>query len=328
MYFNYYLLFCVLNFFTAVRSIGLSKHQINSCVELFEKYKGSNNEIPRMRAIKYLLDLGYRKLSEIFPSKENVLNDRTVSEFLVFLADQDKTSDHWEEKGLTTYEVKLFVRMFDAHDKKSVHDGLLTNDELVNLFDKDLNLDRDAKEQIKNEFINDDSINVPKFLAAIVKHKPEGRGLDKTQIEKCFALYRSHLSHLITRAQNELLQTLHIVSDEYKNLLEFEHVRSAAKELQEFLVFWAEYNKGVDDNAPLLTSRQVREYIWKFTLHDQDKDGVLNFSEFNQLASTYFPGEDAELILETSYDPDNDYSMSAAMFLYMQLTIRSGHRRM
>lgn len=52
---------------------------------------------------------------------------------------------------MATFEVRLFVRMFDIHDQKGAHDGLITYAELVNLLDVDLNLDPDLEEKIKNE---------------------------------------------------------------------------------------------------------------------------------------------------------------------------------
>ncbi|XP_050425998.1 uncharacterized protein LOC126836539 [Adelges cooleyi] len=149
MYFKISLLFCALYFFTAVRTIGLSEQQINLCVQLSMKY----NKIPTTA----------------------VADNKTMPELLIHLASVEKESDDWEEKSLTTLEVRIFVGLFTIKDQKGDHDGLLTYAELVSLINNDLTLVPDVKENIKNEFNNGDSINAQKFLAAILKHKPEVR---------------------------------------------------------------------------------------------------------------------------------------------------------
>ncbi|XP_050425996.1 uncharacterized protein LOC126836538 isoform X2 [Adelges cooleyi] len=336
MYIKISLLFCALYFFTAVRSVGLREHQINSCVELSERYKIINNVIPRMRTMTHLMDLGYKMLINFFPSIE-------------------KKEDwiDWEEQNLTTHEVRIFMGMFTIQDKKGVHDGLLTYAELVSLINNDLTLKPDVKGNIKNEFNNGDLINAQKFLAAILKHKPEGKGLDKKQIQICSSLYKFDYDHLPAASLKDLLLKLQIVSNEYDSLLEFEQFQTAANELKELLVLWSEYNKDVDANSPSITSMEVREYLCDFSMYDRNGDGVLNYWEFEPIAHLYMPEYRAMDVLKKYSDlyftpeipefipisqsyPDiyiGDYwdgkcTMSAAMFLHLKYFLRFERKRL
>ncbi|XP_050425994.1 uncharacterized protein LOC126836537 isoform X2 [Adelges cooleyi] len=323
MYFKISLLFCALYFITAVWSIGLSLPQINSCVQLSKKYI------------------------------TNVIDDKTMPELLIKLAMVEKESDEWTEKGFTTYEVRLFVRMFTIQDKKGVHDGLLTYAELENLIDDGLSLKSDVKDKIKKKFNNDDLINAQQFLAAILEYKPEGKGLDKTQIQRCGILYKYDYGYLHTERLKDLLQALHIVSNDYNTLLEFEHFQTAANELKELLVIWSEYNKDVEENSPCFTSKEVREYISEFSLYDRNMNGVLKFEEFKPIANLYFSPYKPISILKLysdfyftpesrEFEPANKphdkeadrkdklnikCSMSAAMYLNMKYYLRFGRKK-
>ncbi|XP_050444486.1 uncharacterized protein LOC126848029, partial [Adelges cooleyi] len=179
-----------------------------------------------------------------------------------------------------------------------------------------------------------------------------GKGLDKIQIQRCFKVYNCNYDHYPTASLKELLQSLHIVSNDYDSLFEFEHFQTAANELKELLVLWSEYNKDVDANLPLFTSTQVREHIDNFTLYDKDNNGILDYWEFEPVGNLYFPIykpitifkrysdlyftpeclEFAPVIKRRKAGADGDdilnktYSMSTAMFLNMKYFLIFGKK--
>ncbi|XP_050426664.1 uncharacterized protein LOC126836982 [Adelges cooleyi] len=243
-----------------------------------------------------------------------------MPEFLIALGNLDKDTDDLRDSSFTTYEVRLFMRMFNIKDQKGVHDGFLTYAELVNLFDVDLYLEPDVKKNIKNELNSGDSINALKFLTTILKHKSKGNGLDKTQIMKVIRLYKPISGYFDDSYQQEFYNKLNIVSKDYKKLLEFEHVQPPALELQEFLVFWAEYNTEDHGNSRFFSSSDVRDFIYEFNLYDRKSDGVITFEEFKPIARTYFNEDYKCCFGKTVFDQytGNQPEMNAAMFLNMK----------
>ncbi|XP_050426493.1 uncharacterized protein LOC126836869 [Adelges cooleyi] len=325
MYLKMSLLICVLHLFTAAWSVGLTESQINTVVEFFEEFRGGlKKEIPRILFAQYLLDSDYTKFENFFPTDETVIDDKTAADFLILLGGIEKKTDNLLEKSMTTYEVNLFARLFNVQDKKGVPDGLLNQAELVNLFDADLNLDPDFEDKIKKELDNNNSINAPTFLAAILKHKPEGNGLDKTQIDNCLPLYLWYRSkQLELSVQQELYKKLNIVSEGHMNLMEFQHTQSSAKALQEFLVFWSEYNTEDHGNSLFFTTRDVRDFINLFSLYDKDNDGVLSFLEFEPIFLKFFAGQD-QVDVMYKYTGDTQF-MSIATFLKMHYELIFEH---
>ncbi|XP_050439451.1 uncharacterized protein LOC126844957 isoform X2 [Adelges cooleyi] len=313
-------LFCVLYFFTETWSIGLDKDQIRKLVAL----PNDEGTFRSIVIITYLLEVGYtgddekleKKQSLPFCSskeKEFVVNIKTMPDFLILLADNNKNTDCWKNEGFTTYEVKLFVRMFIVQDKRGVHDGLLNGSEIIELFNNLRNQTDEHKQNVKNEFPDGEPINVLMYLAAILKHKSKLKHLNEAQINKCQALYKSTKKYLDNKKQKKLFKTLGMVPKKYNFLLDFEHVRSAALELQELLVFWSEQNEEYDRSAPLIT--QVRQYMWEFAIYDLNKDGLLDIYELEE-ARFHTPNSDMN-----TFFSDWSIMMCPAMFLKMKLAL-------
>ncbi|XP_050427580.1 uncharacterized protein LOC126837670 [Adelges cooleyi] len=83
-----------------------------------------------------------------------------------------------------------------------------------------------GKVQDKGVDKDGDSINALMFLATILKHKPNGKGLDMVQLRKCSDLYTSFYVNLPTDSVVDLFLSLQIVSNDYVGLLyEIEHVQ-------------------------------------------------------------------------------------------------------
>ncbi|XP_050426662.1 uncharacterized protein LOC126836980 [Adelges cooleyi] len=160
-----------------------------------------------------------------------MVDDKGLPDLLIYLGTLEKLSDEWKEITFTTFDLNLFMKIFKQKDKEGVEgegeaDGLLTHDKLVSLIHDNLILEPKFVENIMNEFKDADSINALMFLATILKHKPEGKGLDIIQLRKCSALYKSFSVHLSTDSLVDLFLSLQIVSEDYVGLLyEIEHVR-------------------------------------------------------------------------------------------------------
>ncbi|XP_050426473.1 uncharacterized protein LOC126836857 [Adelges cooleyi] len=352
MYLKITLLICALHFFAAVWSVGLMEVHINKIDEFFDKYRGRLNEVPKNIIIHFLLnEMLYNKLTKVYTSEDAVIDDKTVPNFLLKMGLIDKDIDDPQERGMTTYEIKLYVKMFNVHDKKSVEgeaegkgegdseaegkgegdseaegkgegdieddgegepDGVLTHAEFSDLLDAVLNLEADVKLKIKNKLKNNNAINVAKFLATLMEHRTRGKGLDKRHIEKAITLYECYYANLNRGKQQELYENLNIVSDEYKDLIDFEHPQSIGYELQEFLIFWAENNNEVEGVA--IPSKDVRDIVYEFTRYDTGNDGVVSFEEFEPIFRSYFnENEDIRGVFKKY--TNNNADMTAAMFM-------------
>ncbi|XP_050426465.1 uncharacterized protein LOC126836851 [Adelges cooleyi] len=183
------------------------------------------------------------------------------------------------------------------------------------------------------------------FLVTILKHKPNGKGLDIAQLRKCSALYTSFYVNLPTEGLIDLFLTLKIVSDGYVGLLfEFDHAQPPANELQELLVFLSEYNKEVDENSKHFTTLDVRDMIKEFSSYDVNNDAVLSYSEFKWFVRDYSITEDildntgtpelksvAKLYHLAQTEPtgngahfnhDENFSMTTDTFFYLKFYLR------
>ncbi|XP_050442452.1 uncharacterized protein LOC126846717 [Adelges cooleyi] len=314
MHFKIVVLFSVLNFFTATWSFGLGLRHINGLIDISENFCINNRMIET-----YFVSEGITNSDQITTLKRNLDEDTTLSEFLISLAYCNKGTFSFAEKSLSTYEVKLFVRMFVAQDKKGKHDGFLNRYELQKLIGKGFNLKKNIKKLIKSEFKDKKRIHVLTYLAVILKHKPLGSGLDEEQIDECHILCDSYDQFLDSEYQQHLFGSLkHIVSKKYVNdLLDIHHVHPAPLELKELVIFWAEYNEaGV--KVPFLTTEEVRNAMAQFTKFDQDKDGLLNFEEFSNLVVEEYSDPDAKALIKT-FNPLKSRLMCAVMFLKVKL---------
>ncbi|XP_050426137.1 uncharacterized protein LOC126836615 isoform X2 [Adelges cooleyi] len=274
---------CALYFFTVAKSTGLNEKQINVFVETIKKIKYSKvaggDQIFRQMSVQLMLSLSYTDFNETFPYTIDI-NDKTAPGYLMDLAVMDKGTDDWKVKCFTSQEVNLFVIMFiTADQKKKIPQGLLTQHMLRNLIDAQLKLETGIKEKIKKEFKDGELINAPKFLAAIVKHKPVGRGLNVEQVMKCIDLYNNHLDGDGCIKSEEIIkiyEKLNIVTNIYNYQVAFESKRPAALDVQELLIVLADYN---NEESGVLSSKAVRDISWEFKKLDKNKDGVIGKPE-------------------------------------------------
>ncbi|XP_050438730.1 uncharacterized protein LOC126844518 [Adelges cooleyi] len=320
MHFKSAVILCALYFVTVTQSIGLHSYQIDQLILKQNVYKDT---IPNEEIIAYFAEVGYTGDVKPFEKKtfeekqhcslikwkqnEFVVNNKTMAEFLILLADNNKKTDSWMVEGFTTYEVKLFVRMFNVQDKEGEHDGLLDKAELIKLLNDKFILTESHKENIINEFTDGKSINILPYLAAILKYKNKYRHhLNKAQIDKCHDVYKKSKKHLNRKKQSELFQDLYIVSMRYEHLLDIKHERPA-HELQEILIFYSEYSRINDLTAPVISN--VRHQMWDFNYYDKNLDGLLVNQELVDLG-TYVE----------KYFPNKSRPICAAMFLNMKLS--------
>ncbi|XP_050442588.1 uncharacterized protein LOC126846826 [Adelges cooleyi] len=325
MHFKIVVLFCALNFLTTTRSFGLHQSHIKGLVNLFVTTNDVNNENYYDMIDEYFIFwAGITDDVQVHALKKTLDDDITMTEFLILLAYNKKELFTWMEISLSTYEVELFVRMFNAQDTLGESDALLTQDEFNDLIDNGFNLKADVKELIKNEYKGENTIHVLQFLAAMLKYKKMGKGLNNAQLNKCYALYtNSSNGFLDSHKRRKLLETLNIVSDEYVELLDFKNVYPAAQELKVLLVLWSEYNEDVDvtsDSVSFLTTEEVWLGICDFTQYDDNGDGLLSSLEFYYFATDFFSESEA-YILKTIIETFNPYEhpMCAARFLSMKL---------
>ncbi|XP_050426650.1 uncharacterized protein LOC126836973 [Adelges cooleyi] len=233
MNFNISLLIVSIYVFTAAWSLGLSESDIHKIVQLVEDYRAQNDDNIRITMLEYgLIDNDNNRK---FYNNDNdcvykfdgvaMIDDKSLPDLLIYLSNLEKLSDDWKGRTLTTYEVEIFLKIFQKKEQEGVKDGLITHAELVSLIDDDLILDPEFEENIKKEFNDGDSVNALMFLATILKHKPNGKGLDIIQLRKCSALYKSFYVNFPIESRIDLFLALQIISDNYVGLLfELNHV--------------------------------------------------------------------------------------------------------
>ncbi|XP_050439216.1 uncharacterized protein LOC126844835 [Adelges cooleyi] len=332
MHFKSAVLLCALYFVAKTQSIGFDQREIEELNALFIQHKDPITGIlPNDVINSYLKNVGYTGGVEQF--KEGfVLNNETMPDFLIMLADHIKIPDSLMQVCLTTYEVRLFVGWFKVQNERGKKNGHLTGAEIYDILNDQPKIIKNYNNTIKTEFKDENAINVLQYLTAIMKHKKENfrQHLNKKQIDKCRALYDSSKDHLDSVKQKALFKSLNLVSEEYDYLLDFDHVRPAAHELQELLVFYSEYDEDFDSEAPFTTN--VGQFMWEFAkLYDKNHDGLLNIQEeLLKFAKTYttesFYGK-IEAFLE-EFHPDRSRPMCPAMFMEMQITLQPDYNSM
>ncbi|XP_050437988.1 uncharacterized protein LOC126844142 [Adelges cooleyi] len=336
MFFKIPVLLCVLYFFTVAWSYGLDKDQIDELVVLYQKHdKAQSSNIkneaifPHEDTVTYLEQVKYTGDIERFQKKkpkskqkEFVVNNKTMPQFLIMLANNNKTSDCLLNEGLTSYEVNIFMEMFIIHDKR--RDGVFGEKELDVLLNaqfigghKVIMMEKLAKKVPVNALL---------YLEAILKEKPRfHQHLNKAQIDKCHALYDSSKNHLDRKKQKALFETLNIVPDKYHYLLDMKSARPATHELQELLVFLSEYDNDFVKTEPFIA--HVRQYVHDFSVYyDKDRDGLLNIQEFEEATKEISPEYNSETFLNKFFP--NGTPICIAEYLNMRLSLDPKDRNM
>ncbi|XP_050441037.1 uncharacterized protein LOC126845993 [Adelges cooleyi] len=255
-----------------------------------------------------------------FEYQQDMIDARTLQDFLVFLASNDKFFDNWNLSRLASYEVGIYVGAFNECDRRSQHGGLLNSDQINEVIDA-LILEEDFRKSLsekfnkdlaENIFPADKTFNASEFIKGFLEVKPNGRGLNKKQSQDMIDLYMNgdRLGDHIHPAEiKKFFQELSIVKEEYEDrLLEFQSIRKAPFQLQELLLVLAEYNKVADEQTETVyPTDSVRDVLWDFNNNDRDRDGLLSKTELKGVGKRHFNFD--------QFDVDGDSYLNIAEFL-------------
>ncbi|XP_050427410.1 uncharacterized protein LOC126837522 isoform X9 [Adelges cooleyi] len=324
-----------LYFVTATQSMGLNKDQVEKIVKIFKTFKNGTDLSTSALCREYNL---------VFEHKRGRSPARKVQDLLVFLASNDKINDNPKIQSLSSYEVKIFVGLFNKYDQWFDHSGLLDHDEVkkvVNALNLEDDVEKNLVDKIKYIFnalirdsvdsillISSETINAPKFLEAFLEVKPKGKGLDKKRILELINLYKGHKiagDYIDPVEIAKFFKNLSIVKQEHEGLLVFDSIRTAPFQLKELLLVSAEYNKEANqENGPVYSTDSVRDVLWNFSKYDVNKNGLIDKKELKGIEERHYQDEDVDSIFE-DFDIDRDQHLNIAEYCRMEFT---QHERM
>ncbi|XP_050435464.1 uncharacterized protein LOC126842492 [Adelges cooleyi] len=300
-----------LYFVTATQSMGLNKDQVKKIVKIFKTFKNGTDLSTSALCREYNL---------VFEHKRGRSPARKVQDLLVFLASNDKINDNPKIQSLSSYEVKIFVGLFNKYDQWFDHSGLLDYDEVkkvVNALNLEDDVEKNLVDKIKYIFnalirdsvdsillISSETINAPKFLEAFLEVKPKGKGLDKKRILELINLYKGH------KIAGDYIDPVEIAKF-FKNL-------SIVKQEHEGLWFLIPYN------GPLYSTDSVRDVLWSFSKYDVNKNGLIDKGELKGIEERHYQDEDIDFIFE-DFDIDRDQHLNIAEYCRMEF---AEHERM
>ncbi|XP_050440702.1 uncharacterized protein LOC126845817 isoform X2 [Adelges cooleyi] len=294
MHFKTAVILFALYFVTATQSVGLNMRQIEIIDYLFtihcvgNIFKGENVEIELRNCMKNFshseneeehenciddssmedivkmgLEISMNSILD-FEYKEGRTDAQQVQDLLVFLANTEKKFDDFTSQSFSSYEITVFVGLFNKCDQSGKHDGLLDYKEVIQVIDA-LNLEKCVKENLEGAFEEDETFNAAEFLYEFLKVKPEGRGLEMYQVQEMIDLHKNHKikgDHIDPVEIKNMFTKLSIVNDDYEGLLVFHPnpTRKGPLELQELLIVLAEYNKVADINYNPIESKKCDLY--------------------------------------------------------------------
>ncbi|XP_050424573.1 uncharacterized protein LOC126835795 [Adelges cooleyi] len=276
------------------QSVGLNGEQIDMLRPLFTKHTKGIEFISKNEIVNIGQRIGVDNFSD-FDYDRDVTIARKLEDFLVFLANNDKITDTFT-RNLSSFEVRLYVGMFREKDQRG--DGLLTYTEVLEVI-KPLHLDkwtnriclvRSVNQCTIDGFKKDEKTNALEFLYRMWAIKPEGKGLDRSQVQEASDLQKHHKNiyhdQIVPEAITLFLKRASIVKEDYEGKLAFGSKRKSFLELQELLVVSAEH-KNNTKIKPVYSTCSVRYVIWDFFQRDTDKDGTLNKDEVLRLVICY-----------------------------------------
>ncbi|XP_050427426.1 uncharacterized protein LOC126837524 isoform X5 [Adelges cooleyi] len=309
-----------LYFVTATQSMGLNKDQVKKIVKIFKTFRNGTDLSTSALCREYNL---------VFEHKRGRSPARKVQDLLVFLASNDKINDNPKIQSLSSYEVKIFVGLFNKYDQWFDHSGLLDHDEVKKVVNA-LNLEDDVEKNLVDEIkyifnasirdsvdsillISSETINAPKFLEAFLEVKPKGKGLDKKLILELINLYKGHKiagDYIDPVEIAKFFKNLSIVKQEHEGLLVFDSIQ---------------YNKEAnEENGPVYSTDSVRDVLWNFSKYDVNKNGLIDKEELKGIEERHYQDEDVDSIFE-DFDIDRDQHLNIAEYCRMEFT---QHERM
>ncbi|XP_050427245.1 uncharacterized protein LOC126837379 [Adelges cooleyi] len=171
MHFKNAVILCMLYFVTVTQSAGLNEQQAADIVDFFNDFETTTNEIPKEDIVSFGIDIGMKDMND-FTYNEALTDAQKAQDLLILLANNDKTSDRWTKKNVSSFEVTIIVTVFRKFDEKVVNDGLIDYNELKNLVDS-LSLTQEFKDDLKGAFDTDDTaINAAELVKAYLSVKP------------------------------------------------------------------------------------------------------------------------------------------------------------
>ncbi|XP_050440962.1 protein PFC0760c-like [Adelges cooleyi] len=301
MHFKSAVILCALYFVTVTQSIGLSRMQINDIIDVFGNYKYCENELPMEKVLEITKILGLKDMSA-FEFKKDMNNNQTLQDLLVFLANNDKKSDDWMFRILTSFEVQLLVSLFEAQDRMGNNDGLLEYSEVLQVIDA-LMLESKVRMLLKARFQEGDkTINAAEFLKGYLVAKKSGKGLDKKQVEELNNIknHKKVDEHIDDVEITNFYKKLSIVKDEYNSLVDLKTTRTAPFVLQELMVNSSEYYyREINEKQGYVSpNASIDEGLDNLSVHNIDKNGVLGMKEPEGIAKHHCQNKDCETIQE------------------------------
>ncbi|XP_050443975.1 uncharacterized protein LOC126847636 isoform X2 [Adelges cooleyi] len=299
MQFKIAVILCALYFVTMTQSIGLNIFKVRTIIDLFKKHKSHEDQVSPDEINEIFKNMGVQDMTG-FTYEADMKDGRKVQSVMVFLAKNNKTFDHWMIQSLSTHEVTIYLSLFRNHEeKKGDADGLVNSEKFQNIIQA-LSLNDEEKKSLADYFEGYSAINFAEFLYGFLKVKPLGRGLNVKQIVDLNNIkdHKINADYIQPDKLTEFIKGLSIVKDQDEEWV-FERFQTAAFELQELMVFSAEYNQ--TDNAEVETvcnTIEVRRVLATFVVFDKDHDGLLNGNELEKMALEHFSHLDVKSILK------------------------------
>ncbi|XP_050427243.1 uncharacterized protein LOC126837377 [Adelges cooleyi] len=341
MQFKIAIILFAINLVTVTRSIGLNKYQVQKVSIFFEEHEKPLSKIPKAGCNKLANDFGKKIVQLLRPSANKILmrdmvklanefemknvsyyfkynkdasNNQKVQDLLVYLASYDKGADDWRKTpSLTSYEVRILLGLFNEFNIYVPHASR------HHLLIACLNLHKSVKYSllaVLDVLLGEGggAINAAKFLEGYLNIKPQGKGLDVNQVQKLISLHKNHKTdddHIKPVEITKLFNKLSIVTEDHKNRLIFPSIRSAALELEELLIVTVEYDNEVDvKTSSVLSTTEVRSFMWMFSTHDKNKNGLLGEAELTGITTTVSA-------LIAKFDSDGDQHINIAEYFMM-----------
>ncbi|XP_050439923.1 uncharacterized protein LOC126845316 [Adelges cooleyi] len=252
------------------------------------------------------------------------------------MAGKDKHLDNWKLQSISSFEVQMYVGLFNKFDPWFDYSGLLNYDEVKNVV-KALTLEEDVKKQLVDEIrkifkvlmkdsaedslilTTSETMSAPYFLMAFLKVKPKGRGLNKHHVQELIHFHKNNKingDQIDPVAISKFIKKLSLVQEEHEDVLVFDSRRKTPFQLQELLLVLAEYNKGAsEENGPVYSTDSVRDILLHFSNYDVDKNGLLSKEELKKIQEPRYQIEDVDTTFKELDTEDDEHLYITEFFM-------------
>ncbi|XP_050429647.1 uncharacterized protein LOC126838909 isoform X1 [Adelges cooleyi] len=291
MHFIIAVILYALYFVTMTKSVGVNLAQVQLIVDLVKESENTVDEIPPEQFISKLVELGVDNV-EGWKYEAGTTDGQKTQRLMVYLAKNNKIEDSWVIISLSSQEVIVYLSLFTYHENQGpVVDGLINLEEFKNIIEG-LRLNREEKEDFAEFLQDDETVNFAEFLFGILAIKYKGidelnRGLDMSQITflSINILQNKNNDYIESEKIKEFINWLPIISGVH-DALEFERFQKWPLEMQELVIVSAEYNTTANDkNGIVISTSEVRGYVWRFAVSDTNRDGFLSGNELDNIVN-------------------------------------------